>query len=69
LSAPTQHSTIGATIRTTWILLAMIPVVVLSALVGLLAIVIASPLTIYASIAGKHLKDPRRKGAGLPGSS
>jgi hypothetical protein len=69
LIAPMQRRALADTIRTAWLLLAMIPVAVLSALFGLLTLVIASPLTIYASIMGKHLKDPRRKSPGLQGSS
>lgn len=63
-----RRRAVAEKIRTAWLLSAMIPVVLLSFLLGLLSLVIASPLTIYASIMGKHLKDPRRKEARLPGS-
>jgi predicted PurR-regulated permease PerM len=58
----------AAKIRTVWFLLAMIPVAIIAGLVGLLSLVIAAPLTIYAAIAGKHLKDPRKKTLGRNGS-
>lgn len=46
-------------IRTIWFLTAMIPVVIVTAAVGLLSLVLVSPLIVYAFIKGKHLKDPR----------
>lgn len=46
-------------IRTFWFLTAMIPVVIVTTAVGLLSLVLVSPLIVYAFIKGKHLKDPR----------
>ncbi len=57
----------AAQLRTLWFLAAMIPLVLFLFLLGLLTLVVASPLTIYAGIRGKHLKDPWRKPGG-PGS-
>jgi hypothetical protein len=48
----------AAQLRTIWFLVAMIPLVLITFLLGLLSLVVASPLTIYAGIRGKHLKDP-----------
>ncbi len=45
-------------IRTIWFLFAMIPVAMLTGFLGLLSLVLCSPLMIYATIRGKHLKDP-----------
>lgn len=54
-------------IRTIWFLLAMIPVVMVTAVVGVLSLVLVSPLILYAFVAGKHIKDPRRNNRlGLP---
>lgn len=47
-------------IRTIWFLTAMIPVVVVTAFVGMLSLLLVSPLILYASVTGKHLKDPRK---------
>jgi len=46
--------------KTIGFILALIPVMLAALLVGLLSLVIASPLMVYASILGKHLKDPRK---------
>lgn len=51
----------GTRIRTIWFLTAMIPLVVLTALAGFLSLVLISPLMIYSTITGRHLKDPWRK--------
>ncbi len=51
----------AANIRMVWFMLAMIPVVAVSGLLALSALVACSPLMLYAHITGKHLKDPRRK--------
>jgi hypothetical protein len=48
-------------IRTIWFLFAMIPVVIVTGLLGLFSLVLCSPLMIYAGIRGKHLKDPWSK--------
>ncbi|MEW6352554.1 MAG: hypothetical protein AB1646_26200 [Thermodesulfobacteriota bacterium] len=48
-------------IRMIWFTLAMIPVVVITGLLAIGALVACSPLTLYARLTGKHLKDPRRK--------
>ncbi|HMK36562.1 MAG TPA: hypothetical protein VK463_15925 [Desulfomonilaceae bacterium] len=48
-------------IRTIWFLFAMIPVVFFVGLLGLVSLVLMSPLMIYAKICGKHLKDPFRR--------
>ncbi len=48
-------------IRTIWFLFAMIPVAAVTGLLGLFSLVLCSPLMIYASIQGKHLKDPFSK--------
>jgi hypothetical protein len=48
-------------LRTIWFLFAMIPMVVVTGLLGILSIVLLSPLMIYATIRGKHLKDPWQK--------
>jgi hypothetical protein len=45
-------------IRTIWFLFAMIPLAMLTAFLGLLSLVLCSPLMIYARLQGKHLKDP-----------
>jgi hypothetical protein len=45
-------------IRTIWFLIAIIPVIAIAGLLGLFSIVLVSPLIVYASIKGKHLKDP-----------
>lgn len=50
----------AAGIRTIWFLTAMIPVVILTALIGVLSLVIVSPLIVYAFVTGRHIKDPRR---------
>ncbi len=52
-------------IRTIWFLAAMIPVVIVTAAVGLLSLVLVSPLIVYAFIKGKHLKDPRNNKHGM----
>jgi hypothetical protein len=52
---------VASRIRTIWFLFAMIPVAVFTALLGLLSLVLCSPLMIYATVVGKHLKDPWSK--------
>jgi len=52
---------IAGQIRTIWFLVAMIPLVLLTFFLGIVSLVVASPLTIYAGMRGKHLKDPWRK--------
>jgi len=61
LTASPVKGAIAHKIRTVWLLLAMIPVVIIAGLVSLLSVIIASPLTLYAGFRGKHLKDPRKK--------
>jgi hypothetical protein len=50
----------GAMIRTLWFLVAMIPVILIAGLMGLFSLILVSPLIIYASLKGTHLKDPLR---------
>ncbi len=45
-------------VRTIWFIAAMIPVLVLVAVLSLLSLVLMTPLMVYAAIRGKHLKDP-----------
>lgn len=55
----------GAKIRTIAFLVAMIPVLILVALVGILSLIVLTPVVIYAgSIRGKPLK-PRQSNAGV----
>jgi hypothetical protein len=49
----------AASIRTIWFMLAMILPLILVWFLGILSLVITSPLMLYAKILGKHLKDPR----------
>ena len=49
----------AASIRTIWFMLAMILPLILVWFLGILSLVITSPLMLYAKIVGKHLKDPR----------
>ncbi len=53
----------GAMIRTIWFLVAMIPVMLMVWLLGMLSLVLVSPLIIYAGLKGTHLKDPLRNKA------
>lgn len=46
--------------RTFAFLVAIVPLMLGVAVLVLFSLVLASPLMIYASIRGKHLKDPRR---------
>ncbi len=55
----------AAAIRTIWFIFAMILPLILVGLLGLLSLVITTPLMLYAAIVGKHLKDPRIKDAGV----
>lgn len=50
---------IAASIRTVGFMLAMILPLILVWFLGILSLVITSPLMLYATIVGKHLKDPR----------
>jgi len=50
----------AAQIRTVGFLMAMIPVAAAAAILGLLSLVLLSPLMIYAAFRGKHLKSPWR---------
>jgi hypothetical protein len=50
----------AAQIRTLGFLTAMIPVAVATAILGLVSLVLMSPLMIYAAFRGKHLKNPWR---------
>jgi hypothetical protein len=50
---------VAASIRTIWFMTAMILPLILVWLLGILSLVITSPLMLYAKILGKHLKDPR----------
>ncbi len=49
----------AASIRTIWFISAMILPLILVWFLGILSLVITSPLMLYAKIVGKHLKDPR----------
>ena len=51
---------IAAKFRTIWFLTAMIPGMVVAFLVGILSLVLTTPLMVYAAMRGKHLKDPWR---------
>ena len=55
----------AAAIRTIWFMFAMILPLIFVGFLGLLSLVITSPLMLYAAIVGKHLKDPRIKDRGL----
>jgi len=52
-------------IRTIWFMFAMILPLIFVGFLGLLSLVITTPLMLYAAIVGKHLKDPRIKHTGL----
>jgi hypothetical protein len=52
------RSEIAVKVRTLWALFAMIPLVVLAVSIGVLSVLICTPLMVYAGIRGKHLKDP-----------
>jgi hypothetical protein len=51
----------AAAIRTIWFMFAMIIPLIFVGFLGLLSLVITTPLMVYARIVGKHLKDPRIK--------
>jgi len=48
-------------IRTVWFLAAMIPVVLIATALGMTTLLLTSPLMLYATLRGKHLKNPWRK--------
>ncbi|MBI5250804.1 MAG: hypothetical protein HY912_15040 [Desulfomonile tiedjei] len=48
-------------IRTIWFLTAMIPLIIVVGVLGVASLVLTSPLMIYATVQGKHLKNPWRK--------
>jgi hypothetical protein len=50
----------AAQVRTVGFLIAMIPVAVATAILGLVSLVLMTPLMIYAAFRGKHLKNPWR---------
>ncbi len=52
---------VAVVIRTIWFMFAMIPPLIFVGFLGLLSLVITTPLMIYAAIVGKHLKDPRAR--------
>lgn len=52
-------------IRTFWFLTAMIPLMLLAGCIGILSLILTSPLMVYANIRGKHLKDPWGKAGDL----
>jgi multisubunit Na+/H+ antiporter MnhG subunit len=54
-------------VRTIWALFAMIPLMILALFLGILAVVITSPLITYAAIRGKHLKSPVKNSVGPRG--
>ncbi len=51
----------AAAIRTIWFILAMIIPMCFVGVLGVLSLVLTSPLMLYAKIVGKHLKDPRAR--------
>ena len=53
--------------RTIWALFAMIPLMILALCIGVLAVLLSSPLIVYASIRGKHLKNPVKNSVGPRG--
>ena len=55
----------AASIRTIWFMLAMILPLLLAWFLGILSLVITSPLMLYAKIVGRHLKDPRTRNESL----
>ncbi|MEW6532803.1 MAG: hypothetical protein AB1473_18375 [Thermodesulfobacteriota bacterium] len=55
-----RSSFAAAQIRTVGFLMAMIPVAVATAILGLVSLVLMTPLMIYAAFRGKHLKNPWR---------
>jgi hypothetical protein len=59
------RTTTGVKIRTIAFIVAMIPVLILVALVGILSLLVLTPVVMYAgSIRGKPLK-PRQSNAGV----
>ena len=55
----------AAAIRTIWFMFAMILPLIFVGFLGLLSLVVTSPLMLYAAIVGKHLKDPRTRDRGF----
>jgi hypothetical protein len=55
----------AAGIRTVGFLFATIPLLMGAAVVGLLTLVLVSPLIVYSSLTGKHIKDPFRQSNSL----
>ncbi|AFM25244.1 hypothetical protein [Desulfomonile tiedjei] len=55
-----QKST-AAKIRTLWFLTAMIPLMMIAGLVGVLSLLLTSPLMVYGGMCKKHIKSPWRK--------
>ncbi len=51
----------AAAIRTIGFMFAMILPLIFVGFLGLLSLVVTTPLMLYAAIVGKHLKDPRSK--------
>lgn len=49
---------IAVKVRTLWTLVAMIPLIILALCIGVLSVLVCTPLMVYAGIRGKHLKDP-----------
>lgn len=60
-------SEIAVKVRTVWSLVAMIPLIVLVLCMGVLSVLICTPLIVYAGIRGKHLKDPFKGSLGTKG--
>ncbi len=51
----------AASIRTIWFMVAMILPLMLAWFLGMLSLVITSPLMLYSKIVGHHLKAPRSR--------
>ncbi len=51
----------AAAIRTIGFMFAIIVPLIFVGFLGLLSLVVTTPLMLYAAIVGKHLKDPRTK--------
>ena len=62
-----RHALTGAKIRTIAFLLAMMPVLIVVALVGILSLIVLSPVVMYAgSIRGKPLKHRQSNAGAAP---
>jgi hypothetical protein len=67
MSRPNPRSFTWAKIRTIAFILAMIPVLILAALVGILSLLVLTPVVMYAgSIRGKPLKHRQSNAGSAP---